>query len=168
MNNVRELIYHRYARILGNGAPGPTAIIYQKLRDGRLRWQDLADTMPDEPLECAWCGERKNLSREPVVPRCIRVKESCEGCPNLRELWTCTDCLSAMGTLGVYAYHRRRFPNDARWFDRVPRAVEAAYLRTIFECHDCAGTLDARDLDGDGRLTVGDLDEIVARYAQGV
>lgn len=41
-----------------------------------------------------------------------------------------------------------------------------AWARTIDDCHACAGSLDATDLDGE--LTVGDIDELVARNAQGV
>lgn len=164
---VRELIYLRYAKILGEGVPGPTALIFRKLLEGRLQWSELGEP-GDGPLECAYCGEKRNLSREPVVPRCIRVKDTCSDCRRFRELWTCADCTASLGTLGVYAFFQRRFPNDARYFDRVPRLVESAYLRTIHDCHACAGTLDATDLDGDGELTVADIDELVARNAQGV
>jgi len=38
--------------------------------------------------------------------------------------------------------------------------VEKKYLKTIYDCHVCAGTLDATDLDGDGIMTVLDLDKI--------
>jgi hypothetical protein len=39
--------------------------------------------------------------------------------------------------------------------------LEKKYLRTIYYCHECAGTLDKGDLDGDGRLTVLDIDYIL-------
>ncbi len=39
--------------------------------------------------------------------------------------------------------------------------MEKKYLKTIYHCHACAGTLDATDLDGDGEMTVLDLDHIL-------
>ena len=40
--------------------------------------------------------------------------------------------------------------------------AEKKYLKTIYNCHKCAGTLDAGDIDGDGEVTVGDIDYIIA------
>jgi len=39
--------------------------------------------------------------------------------------------------------------------------LEKKYLKTIYACHICAGTLDAGDIDGDGELTVLDIDQII-------
>ena len=36
------------------------------------------------------------------------------------------------------------------------------YLKTILNCHLCAGTLDGGDIDGDGEITVLDIDHIIA------
>jgi len=33
--------------------------------------------------------------------------------------------------------------------------------KTILNCHSCAGTLDGGDIDGDGELTVLDIDHII-------
>jgi hypothetical protein len=35
------------------------------------------------------------------------------------------------------------------------------YVKTIYNCHKCAGTLDGGDIDGDGELTVLDIDHII-------
>jgi hypothetical protein len=40
--------------------------------------------------------------------------------------------------------------------------LEKKYLKTIYNCHECAGTLNAGDIDGDGELTVLDIDRIIA------
>lgn len=37
------------------------------------------------------------------------------------------------------------------------------YLKTIYNCHACAGTLEKGDIDGDGELTVLDIDYIIAQ-----
>ena len=43
----------------------------------------------------------------------------------------------------------------------IPKLLEKKYLKTVWHCHECAGTLDSADLDGDGSMTVGDIDAIV-------
>ena len=40
--------------------------------------------------------------------------------------------------------------------------AEKKYLKTIYNCHKCEGTLDGGDIDGDGELTVLDIDYIIA------
>ncbi len=37
----------------------------------------------------------------------------------------------------------------------------AKYLKTMYYCHKCADTLDKGDIDGDGKLTVLDIDFIL-------
>jgi len=39
--------------------------------------------------------------------------------------------------------------------------LEKKYLKTMYHCHECAGTLDSTDLDGDSSMTVLDIDEIL-------
>ena len=34
--------------------------------------------------------------------------------------------------------------------DIIPPLVEKKYLKTVYRCHECAGTLDSVDADGDG------------------
>jgi hypothetical protein len=48
----------------------------------------------------------------------------------------------------------------------VPSLVEKKYLKTVYCWHECAGTLDSGDLDGDGELTVLDVDEVVKRHVR--
>jgi hypothetical protein len=50
----------------------------------------------------------------------------------------------------------------ARRDDLIPPLLEKKYLKTIYNCHECAGTLNAGDIDGDGELTVLDIDHIIA------
>jgi hypothetical protein len=35
-------------------------------------------------------------------------------------------------------------------------------IKTIINCHWCAGTLESGDIDGDGELTVSDIEHIIA------
>ncbi len=39
--------------------------------------------------------------------------------------------------------------------------MEKKYLKTVYRCHECAGTLDSLDADGDGEMSVLDVDGVV-------
>jgi hypothetical protein len=41
--------------------------------------------------------------------------------------------------------------------------LEKKYLKTIYNCHNCSGTLGKGDIDGDGVITVLDIDWVLAR-----
>jgi hypothetical protein len=49
-----------------------------------------------------------------------------------------------------------------KFYDLIPPLVEKKYLKTIFNCHECAGTLEASDPDGDGQISVADIDFIIS------
>ena len=43
----------------------------------------------------------------------------------------------------------------------IPALPEKKYLKTIYNCHICAETIDKGDPDGDGEITVLDIDHIL-------
>jgi len=43
----------------------------------------------------------------------------------------------------------------------IPTLLEKKYLKTIFNCHQCAETLDKSDLNNDGEINVLDIDFIL-------
>jgi len=43
----------------------------------------------------------------------------------------------------------------------IPTLAEKKYLKTIFFCHVCACTIDKQDIDGDGVISVLDIDWII-------
>jgi hypothetical protein len=55
-----------------------------------------------------------------------------------------------------------KYRGEGKFYDLEPPLLEKKYLKTIYNCHLCAGTLDAGDIDGDGELTVLDIDQIIA------
>jgi hypothetical protein len=46
--------------------------------------------------------------------------------------------------------------------DEIPRLVQGKFLKLVYRCHECRGTLDSTDLDRDGKLDVMDLGAIFA------
>jgi hypothetical protein len=62
---------------------------------------------------------------------------------------------------GLYQFYKDKFPTERKFYDLIPPLLEKKYLKTIYNCHSCAGTLDAGDIDGDGEITVLDVDFIL-------
>jgi hypothetical protein len=56
---------------------------------------------------------------------------------------------------------RRNSPGQETFHDFVPPLLEKKYLKTIINCHRCAQTLGRGDWDGDGVVTVLDVDFIL-------
>ena len=112
---------------------------------------------------CIFCAATENLTWEHIVPRSIRVNERCAPCDHIQQIhnqvWSCASCNSKKGAKGLYTFLRDQGDPDRNFFDCIPALLEKKYLKTIYLCHECAGTLTAGDLDGDGTLTVLDLDE---------
>ena len=185
VETVRDLIYLRSAELisrrtfhvpdLGNVSAdehGYIAQIYSDLKMGRWRWRDaLADSSVGAaaPNLCALCGATENLTRTDLVPTTVAVNEQCPQCPTLlaptNQLRCCPRCLAVKEGAGLYCAFAALYPAQADAYRFIPDPVERAYLRKIYRCHECAGTLTGGDLDGDGRLTVLDIDQVIAASA---
>ncbi len=113
---------------------------------------------------CGFCGAADASHRDPLVPR-LRIRERCGACPRLAgaEILSCAPCHAHKKGRGLYELFRLRFPFDRRFAERIPPELERDYLAAIADCHECALTLDQRDIDGDGRLTVFDIDFVLHR-----
>ena len=62
---------------------------------------------------------------------------------------------------GLYEFFRDKYPNERKYYDMIPPLPAKKYLKTIINCNVCAGTIDRGDLDGDGKITVIDIDHIL-------
>ena len=184
VRTVRDMIFLRYARaaarnvfnipdIIGTekDQPGYVDRVYNDLKTGRWRWSDVPDIGPDAVQregKCAFCGARNARQQVCMVPNTIRVNEGCPQCDRVQEpgnqVSCCESCKTAKANKGLYAFFRDLFPGETRFCDFIPAHVEKNYLKIVYCCHDCAETLDGEDLDGDGELTVMDIDEVVARH----
>ncbi|MGE5484849.1 MAG: HNH endonuclease [Ignavibacteriales bacterium] len=184
VRTIRHLIYYQYAKIMARRAfqqsNGKAAkakhygFTEQTLRDlvaGVISWSDITREdwqLVESDKECSFCGASQPLSREHLVPRSLRINERCCTCDAIQsihnQVWSCRTCNSRKSQSGVYAFYARRFPGESKFYGLIPPLVEKKYLKTIYRCHQCAGTLDCGDIDGDGNLTVMDLDFIVHEY----
>ncbi len=62
---------------------------------------------------------------------------------------------------GLYSFYKAKHSGQKKFYDLIPSLLEKKYLKTIYNCHSCSGTLDQGDMDGDHNLTVLDIDFII-------
>ena len=181
VRTVQDLIYYQYAKIIAmrafsapNGKEakkrhyGFVKNTFRELKSGAKSWSEI--TREDRQLveaekRCVYCGSEIDLHWEHIVPRSLRLKPECENCDTIQgihnQVWACRECNSLKGTKGLYEFFQKKYPYEEKFYDLIPTLLEKKYLKTIFNCHECAETLDMSDLDGDGEINVLDIDFIL-------
>ena len=171
VKTIRDLIWFQYAKTMAhssefsNGQNGTIRKTLDDLRSGAKEWTDITN---DDSLlagvekKCAYCGRTNDLSREPIVPRALAINENCPDCDTIQtirnQVWACRICNSMKGALGLYQFYQRRMAGKKKFDDSIPPLLEKKYLKVVYDCLNCAKCLDCGDLDGDGKLTVLDID----------
>jgi ribosomal protein S27AE len=171
VKTIRDLIWFRYAKTmarssgLSHGQNGTVRKMLDDLRSGARKWVDITndDSRPDdEEKKCAYCGGTTDLSREHIVSRSLAINEKCPDCDTIQtihnQVWVCRKCISTKGTLGLYQFYQRRAAGKKKFDDAIPPLLEMKYLKVVYDCLNCAKCLNGGDLDGDGELTVLDID----------
>jgi len=178
---IRDLIYYQYAKIIARRAfgavDGKEAKLknfgfindtFEDLRKGIKSWSEI--TREDRQLveaekRCVYCGAESDLNWEHIVPKSLRIKPECQTCETIQgihnQIWACGRCNSMKSAKGLYQFFKEKYPGERKFYDLIPPLLEKKYLKTIYNCHECAGTLNAGDIDGDGKLTVLDIDQII-------
>ena len=183
VKTVRDLIYYQYAKIIAKrafSAPdgkeakklhyGFVKKTFRELQSGVKSWSEITREdwqLVEAEKKCAYCGDIEELVKEHIVPRSLRVRPECESCDTIQgihnQVWACRTCNSLKGTKGLYEFFQDRRPGERKYYDLIPPLVEKKYLKTIFNCHECAGTLDKADLAGERGINVLDIDFILYR-----
>jgi hypothetical protein len=76
-------------------------------------------------------------------------------------IWSCDECNYKKKKKGLYHFYQELFPEERKFYDKIPTLLEKKYLKTIFYCHQCKGTLDSTDVQNGSELTVIDLDSFI-------
>jgi len=182
IKTIQDIIFYQYAKIIAKSAFevkngkeakkkhfGFIKKTFLELKNGSKSWSDII--REDKQLvktekKCIYCGaEGSNLNWEHIVPRSLCIKPDCETCKTIQgihnQILACRQCNSIKGTLGLYEFFKKKYPNDKKFYDLLPPLLEKKYLKTIYNCHRCAQTLEKEDLDGDKKITVLDIDFII-------
>lgn len=185
VKTVRDQINFQYAKIIACSAFGCAngkeakrrcygfiKKTFNDLTSGKKTWSDIEREdwqFVESDKVCAYCGSGDNLSREHIVPRSLRINERCAGCDTIwaihNQVWACRTCNSEKGTLGLYTFYKKRLAPEVKFFDFIPPLVEKKYLKTVYTCFEnCAECLSGVDVDGDGEMTVLDIDCALKTY----
>lgn len=162
VKTILDQIYFQYAKIIAKSAfnlpDGVTAkhtcygfikSTYKDLKSGAKSWSDILredwQTIEEEK-KCIYCGATEDLHKEHIIPKSIRINKRCADCDKIQgihnQIWACKSCNSSKGAMGLYHFYQKKLPDQKKFFDFIPPLAEKKYLKNIYYCHECAGTLD--------------------------
>lgn len=156
VKTIRDLIFYQYAKLISTSAKisGYKFIMsnMKKLSSGEIRMSTVLREIKMQMSglkQCEYCESKENLSWDHLVPRI-------KGGPDTAEngAWACRSCNSSKGSKGIYEWYGL----DRK--DEIPRLITGKYLKLLYDIHEAKGTLEASDLNGDGKLDVLDLEVI--------
>jgi len=181
VQTIRDLIYSQYAKIIARSAfsisDGKTAKqqhygfikqTFLELKTGKKSWSEIIREdwqFVESDRNCIYCGFEGDLNREHIVPKSLRIKPECNACDRIQgihnQIWACKKCNSTKGTMGLYEFFKSIYPDERKYYDLITPLLEKKYLKTIYYCHECALTLDKGDINGDGKISVLEIDYIL-------
>lgn len=166
VRTIRDLIYYQYAKIITKKASGLSdgmqakkqhyGLIkqkFQQLKSGLISWSEITREdwqLVESEKKCIYCGTEGDIHKEHIVPRSLQIKSECGTCDKIQsihnQIWACRHCNSSKGTKGLYEFFMLMHPNEKKFYDIIPPLLEKKYLKIIYNCHECAGTLDKGDI----------------------
>jgi hypothetical protein len=181
-----DLVYYQFAKIMAQeelARPGFEVArrtehgrakdLYHDLKAGRKLWPNVVGGNGSETeteRRCAFCGRYDGVELHYLVPASLHINERCSSCEKIQsqanQAWACADCAGRKGRRGLYTFYRNLYPDESKFYHRIPRSVEKRYLKALHDCLNCAGVLGAHDMDGDGDLTVLDLDYALQKHGR--
>jgi hypothetical protein len=154
IRTIKDLIFYQYAKIiaLSAGIPGHKFIMnrMKMLSSGEIK---MSTTLRELKIQmsgkksCEYCQSTEDLSWDHIIPRAKSGPDTAEN-----GAWACRSCNSSNGCKGIYEWHGL----DRK--DKIPRLIAGKYLKLLYDIHEAKGTLNASDLNGDGKLNVLDLE----------
>jgi hypothetical protein len=178
VETIQDLIFYQYAKIIARSAfavpngkvaksqhYGFIKKTFLQLKRGKKSWSEIIREdrqFAESEKRCAYCGSDINLNWDHLVPQSIHINDQCPTCDRIfgihNQVWACRACNSSKGAKGLYEFYRAQFPEDPKFYDLIPPLLEKKYLKTIYYCHDCAGTLASGGFGYSSGLTVLDID----------
>jgi len=162
VKTIKDQIFFQYAKIIAKAAfnlhngvdakkthYGFIKETFRNLKSGKMSWSDiLREDMQfiEKEKECIYCGAKDNLQKDHIVPKSLAVNERCCKCDTIQAvhniIFACKDCNLEKLQKGLYTYWCEKHRDKPKPFDYIPVLLEKKYLKTIYKCHECAGTLD--------------------------
>jgi len=168
VKTVRDIIYFQYAKLIARAAFGyadgkeAKAKAYgfiknkfKELQSGQIKWSDILHEdlkFVESDKKCIFCGSTENITKEHIIPKTLKVNPRCPTCDHIQGIhniiWSCKSCNSKKGQSGLYTYYSK-ICSQKSFKDYLPPLLEEKYLKIIYLCHECAGTLDSAPQDPD-------------------
>lgn len=159
VRTIRHLIYYQYAKIIAKSAFGPDSKskdygfiknTFRHLVNSENKWSDIIredKQFVQSEKRCIYCNSIENLQWEHIVPKSISINERCSTCDKVQGIhnmiWSCDYCNNKKRTKGLYHFYKGLFPEESKFYDKIPVLLEKKYLKTIYYCHQCNGSLDS-------------------------
>jgi hypothetical protein len=162
IRTVRHLIYWEYAKMIAGSAIGDrrnygfVMHCFKKLDAGHMSPSAILrenKLLVESDRLCVYCAsECDNLQWEHIIPK---SRGGLDTIDNL--VLACAGCNNGKGARDPFEWYGKDRRGD------LPRLVLGKYLKLIFDFHEQAGTLDAADVNADGKLNVFDLGAVLVR-----
>lgn len=156
VKTIRDLIFWEYAKLIsGSAGLGRKQFPFimrkfTELKNGFIKWSDiLREDLKMDSTKCAYCNNDKELSNDHIVP-----KRECHFTEIHNIVKSCRSCNSSKGDKDLIEWWgiERRY--------ELPRIVHGKYLKMLYICHECRGTLNREDINMDGKINLFDLGAI--------
>ncbi len=153
IKTIKDLLHYQYAKLIAKSANKNNDYKFIMSKKKQLDLGEINMSGFDREFRhidksrCVYCPSTDNLSLDHIISRK-------KGGINSRDnsVDACRSCNSSKGSKGLYEWYG--LSNK----DKLPRIVEGTYLKFLYKIHKSNGTLDATDLNGDGKLNVLDLE----------
>lgn len=159
IKTIEDLIFYQYSKLIATSTDVEKSDIHRykfimsrvkMLKAGKLTMSESGREEKKQRLSdncCEYCQSTTNLSWDHLIPR---IKSGPDKGENL--VFACQPCNSSKGKKGLYTWY------GLGRKDKIPRIIEGKYLKLILKIHRSNNTLDASDLNQDGKFDVLDLD----------
>ena len=150
IKTIRELILWGYARLMSEAALGDrknwlfTLNSFEQLSFNGKKWSGiLQENIKMAPDKCAYCGSKEGLLIAYIVP-----KKMCPFAETHNIISACKKCASSKGSKNLIEWW------GIERIDELPLPVMAKYLKILYMCHECNGTLDDYAVNDHGKVDV--------------
>jgi len=164
IKTVRDLIYWQYAKLIAKSAGfydgdkkqfGFVMDRFKKLKNDEINWSGILredEKMTDLGKRCMYCGSEDEICVDHIIPQKINPPGKCKHLFEIHNIvFACKKCNSSKGDKDLYEWYGIERRNV------IPRIAEGKYLKLVYICHECRGTLDMEDLNKDRQTNVYDL-----------
>src|SRR3972149_8495133 len=143
VKTIRDLIFWEYAKLVSGSALGDrknygfVMSTFKKLQGEEMKWSEiLREDLGMDQKKCAYCSKTEDLSNDHIV-----AKRECHYAEIHNIVKACKSCNPSKGDKDLIEW----WGIEMRY--EIPRNVMGKYLKMLYICHECRGTLDQKDIN---------------------